>query len=813
MNLGQKQTTTCFHCGQNCGATPIVALGHQFCCQGCMMVYNVLQANNLCTYYDLSAHPGRPLPNPSNLDKWDFLAEKTIENELLAFKSSKLNTVQLNIPAAHCSSCIWLLQHFYKLLPGVLQSNFSFVDKQLTISYHPKQTNLKEIAITLESIGYAAAIHLGSQAKKPTVPQQKSISMQLAVAGFCMGNIMLLSIPEYLGINLEPSSQQLFTMAFRYYNVLLSLVLIGIAAKDYWLAAYRSAKELWLGHSPFLSVEVPIAIGLLALWGRSLYEVFARVGSGYFDSLAGLVLLLLIGKWLQNRSYQKLSFSHKYQQYFPLAVAKQNGNTLIYSHVAALKKGDIINIKHGGIIPTDGNILENENFVDYSFVTGETKPVPAVANEQVFAGGRVLGQAMNILVAKACSQSYLTQLWNLATFKEEKSAQQSKIALQFGHYFTYVTLGLAFFTLAYWYVVAPGQMWFRAIAVLMVACPCALTLSLPFTMHLLMGIFAKNNFFFKNQNYLNLLQQADILVFDKTGTLTTQQPQVRYEGNNLSTIQLQQIILVTTQSSHPYSMAIAEFLQKESGGLEASMPIISEYYEFAGQGIEAWLGRTRIRIGKSSFMQKPGSYAPNCQVAIEYNGHAMGSFFIQNGLREGWQQSLVALKNRGLSLHLLSGDNNSEAEVFKPYFDRLSFNQNPNQKHQYIQDLKAQGHTVVMLGDGLNDAAALQAATIGIAVSEAQAQFSPASDAILHAAALTQLPQFMALTSTAFIMIKWSFVLSLLYNIVGLSLAVSGQLSPLFAAIFMPLSSISVLGFAVLGTKLITYIKHPNICL
>ncbi len=802
-----KTKDICYHCGATCVAKATVVDTHHFCCEGCAMVYNILKSNDLCTYYDLNQSPGIQLMAKPDGGKWAYLNQPEVLAGLLDFSSEHLNHLQLFIPAVHCSSCTWLLENFHKMKDGVLSSDFNFVEKQLSISYNPKKVRLSEIAATLDTIGYAPHISLASgDTPKKAHQGEKRLIFQLAVAGLCMGNIMLFSFPEYLGLELDAASGLLFEKVFRYLSLALSIPVVLYAAQDYLAGSFYSIRSLWQGQNKSLSVDVPIAIGILALWLRSIYLVLWQSSAGYFDSLAGLVFLLLCGKWLQARSQNKLRFEHEYQSYFPLAVQMAGTAPTLYKNVKDLKVGDRILVKNGGIIPADGILLSTVAHVDYSFVTGEAKAIKLQNKEAIHAGGRVVGPSIELSLSKTSSQSYLTQLWNRPEFGQEKVAKPTDLAQNFVKYFTIIAIAIALLSFVYWYINDQALMWQSAIAVLMVACPCALTLSHPFTMNLVTAIFGKNKFYFKNQNYTALLTEIDCIVFDKTGTLSQSNQVPKYQGQVLGEKEKNLVYNTCRQSSHPYSQAIGQYLASACTKLEST-----EYYEYSGQGIEAWFGMDRVRLGNAGFvLGQAHNKAEGNKILLEINGKHWGSFTILNELTLEMEEMLAALAKK-YELHLLSGDKAQPAFQSLAVFKSQQYQQQPSDKYNYIKRLRDEGKKVMMVGDGLNDAGALKAADIGIAVAGNESNFSPASDAILLAENIIKLPIYMRYVHEALTMVKWSFWLSIFYNFIGVGLAAAGKLSPLFAAIFMPLSSISVLVLAVLGSRLLAKIKYTSL--
>ncbi len=789
---------TCHHCGDDCNTKPIGFEGHFFCCNGCQTVYQILQENNLCAYYDLNENAGISLKAKNFGHKYDYLDEPQVQRQLLQFESEQLNKVTFYIPAVHCSSCVWLLENFQKIKSGVYTSRLNFIKKELAISYNPAQVTLKEIVQLLATLGYEPSISLQSGEKvEKKEKKQPLLIFKIGVVGFCFGNIMLLSFPEYFNMDLTDVVDAQYQRFFLYLNFLLSLPVFFFGASDYLIGAWRSLKEFFGKQTDVMSVDIPIALGVTALFGRSVYETLVNQSAGYWDSLAGLVFFLLLGKWVQSITFDFLSFNRDYKSYFPLAVEVISPEKQTYKNVSELVVGDIILIRNEEIIPADAILLSGEANIDYSFVTGESATEAVSVGNLIYAGGRQIGQQIELLVKKPVSQSYLTQLWNDESFEKEKHTPTTELANLFSKYFTFATLTIAVGTGIFWWFVNPDKTWISMTAILMVACPCALTLSMPFTMNTVMAIFGRNKFYVKNQGVVQLMNEINTIVFDKTGTLTkNSQTKVLYEGKALSTLQKQQIVSIFRNSNHPLSRMVANHLLEYQGNETFD---IQHFEEIKGRGLVAEVNGKEVKLGSAEFVEiTDNKNEENANVHVQINGEYFGKFIISSRYRESWREVLSDLKKR-FELILLSGDNAGAKPLLKPYFgeENLYFQQKPTDKLRFIKNAGNEGKNVLMLGDGLNDAGALRQSQIGVALSDDAHSFTPACDAILEAKQFHRLPDFLRFGSISLKTVKASFILSLVYNAICISWAATGNLSPIFAAIFMPLSTISVVLFAV----------------
>ncbi len=762
-----------------------------------MTVYRILEANNLCQYYELNSEAGIKRDTASATD-FAFLDLPEVQTKLLDFSDGNRSKVTFFIPAIHCSSCIWLLENLYVLDKHILSSRVNFLRKEVSIYFDTSGISLRKVAETLASIGYEPYITLESTDEKQRLSQtasreSKDLIVRIAVAGFCMGNIMLLSFPAYFGF--DSASQWSFRYLFSYLNIALSLPSLFYSGWIYLRSAYQSLRK------GIVNLDLPLALGMVVLFVRSLYEILWQGTEGYLDTLAGLVFFLLVGKWFQQRTYHTLRYDRDFKSYFPVAVLKKFPDGEKHTHIAQLSVGDRILIRHNELIPADSVLIEGEGLINYSFVTGESTPIPKTSGQLVYAGGRQEGGKIELEVVKPTSQSYLTQLWEADAFAQPRKESEKFQSLA-GKYFTYALLAVAFMAGGYWAIA--GNM-ARAInsfsAVLIIACPCALALSSPFALGTAMNLLAKHKFYVRAAGVIEDLARINTVVFDKTGTITeSRASHIVWQGEPLQNWEKAYILRLVSNSTHPLSIAIQSFLEPEVAMNWEKLPM-SAYTEIQGKGISATVNDVEVRIGSAAFVGSDAlgqSAASKVHIAIA--GTNRGFFAIQNKYRKGIAASLQHLKTR-YTISLLSGDSDAERERLVEIFgnERLHFDQSPADKLTYIQNLQQQGSRVLMVGDGLNDAGALRQADVGIAVSENIAYFTPASDAVLDAGALALLPGMLAFSRHALKVIYMSFGISLVYNTGGLIYAVQGTLSPVLAAILMPVSSLTIILFTTLA--------------
>ncbi len=778
----------CYHCGDNCTDTTIRKKDKSFCCQGCKTVFEILSESDLTCYYDLQSSPGAI---PKEIEgKYDFLSQDKIIEKLIEFDDGNTQIATLYIPHIHCSSCIWILENLNKLNASISLSQVNFGKKTVRVSYSTKAFSLKELVLLLSSVGYEPYISLEDY-KTGQENVNRSLIYKLGVAGFAFGNVMFLSFPEYFDVN-EFWLEQ-YKHVFRWVMFIFSLPVVFYAAQDYFISAYKAIK------SKVLNIDIPIALGVVVLFLRSTTEIVLDIGSGFFDSLTGLIFFLLLGKFFQQKTYSFLSFERDYKSYFPIAVTKIYNNIEVPVQVYDIEKGDRLLIRNEELIPVDGILINGNARIDYSFVTGESEKVRKNSGDKLFAGGKQTSGVIEMEAIKSVQQSYLTQLWGNDVFNKNKEDGFTTLTNAISKRFTIAVLSIAFIATIYWLFADMSKALNVFTAVLIIACPCAIALAAPFTLGNILRIFGKKKFYLKNASVLEQLAQIDTIIFDKTGTITSnQKSEAKYEGEPLSINE--EVLLKNTLrgSNHPLSRGLYDILDQNN------IVTLDTFEEHLGQGIEASHKTENIKIGSAKFVGYQNENAIlNTAVHISTNNTYKGKFTFYNSYRKGLSKLFNKLK-KNFDLVILSGDNEGELENLKkllPAKTKMLFNQKPDDKLEYIKYHQSEGAKVLMVGDGLNDAGALAQSNVGIAISENVNVFSPACDAILDATKFDQLDQYINVTKKGIKIIKWSFLLSLFYNVIGLCFAVTGQLAPVIAAILMPLSSISIVVFTTISTN------------
>ena len=803
-----ETTTTvkvnCYHCGDECRNLPLRFNDKEFCCEGCRLVYEVLQENNLCSYYRFNEKPGIS-PEQKVEGRFGYLDDASVKKKLVVFDDGKFATVNFYIPKMHCSSCIWLLENLQRINAGVVRSRVNFLNREVNLVFRQDLLSLRQLVELLSMIGYEPVIRLDDLDDRKKAKKDHSVSYKIGIAGFAFGNIMLFSFPEYF--SLSDATDPGFKGVFSYINFFLSLPVFFYCSAQFFTSAVRSVNQ------KFLNIDVPIALGILVMFVRSTYEIFSGTGPGYMDTMAGLVFFMLLGRWFQDKTYKTLSFDRDYKSFFPVSVMVRRQASELAIPLSELRIGDRMLIRSEEIIPADAVLIQGDAFIDYSFVTGESLPVRKANGELLYAGGRQQGGLLEMEVVKEVSQSYLTQLWNNDRYiKKHDDGVFQLLVNRISHYFTFVIVAVAVIALFYW--AATGDFprgWNAFTAVLIIACPCALAISSPFTLGNILRIFGRNRFYLRGYAVIEKLAKVDTVVFDKTGTVTTGVMQLRNvvcaEGIDRHDA-LRMIGALELASEHPIARAIAIAAQKESG----TLPDVQEFVSLAGMGARGVVEGVSVMVGHERLLQKeliliPGPLRTaladarsqgNTAVVAAWGGSARAVCVVADQPKSTSKEAIATLRAMGLAPVLLTGDNQATAMAIalQVGIDADDYHVRggvlPDEKVAVIRELQDRGYAVAMVGDGVNDAAALAQADVGIAMGTGTDVAMQASDLTIVNGDLRSVPDAIRLSRATLRTIRTNVFWAFAYNVAAIPLAASGRLNPMWAGLAMASSSVFV---------------------
>jgi Cu+-exporting ATPase len=776
----------CRHCGDPCESGAVRSADGAFCCRGCETVFTLLRTSGMDGFYACEIVPGTSQKHAGTLDKDRFavLDDPSVAARLITFDDGTTARATLSVPAIHCASCVWLLEQLWRFDHGVTRSEVDLLRRSLRIEYRPAATSLRRIAERVASLGYEPIVSPEESAPQPPA-ERRRLHLQIGVAGFAFGNIMLFSIPRYVnGAPLDEGFQQLFDVL----NVLFAIPVLLFSAQDY----FRTAWHVVRGRS--MALEVPVALGLAVLFLRSVVDIATAHSQGFLDSFAGLVFFLLLGRLFQQKVFDRIAFDRTFRSFLPLSVRVERDGAVDLLPLERLQTGDCIQIRRNEVVPADAVLLDESGAVDYAFITGEQRPVAVEHGDIVRAGGRAADRAMRLRVVRDVSHSHLAGLWNNPIFAKPKSPWLTDVAARFGGWFTFGAIALALAgAIAWWPDAAAAAS--VATAVLIIACPCALTLAAPITLGTAMGQLGLRGFYLKHPAVAFDLSRVDLIVFDKTGTLTGGSERSVDEASPLSRRAWALVRTLASHSLHPVSRAIAAISTVDS--TPHHIVTMTNLVEVAGEGISGVINGVDVAIGGADFAGRlDDKLLEESGRTFVRAGHERGWVRLSPAIRAGAEAAARALAKTH-EVCLLSGDHDGERARWAGVFGaNMRFRQTPQDKLEYVTEARAAGRHVLMIGDGLNDSGALAAADVGVTVSDETACIVPACDAVISGTRLDDLPAFIAYATRARTVVFVCFLVSVVYNVLGLTLALRGSLTPLASAILMPVSSLTIVALS-----------------
>src|ERR1019366_8206058 len=584
----------CFHFGEPCPDDGFALDGKSFCCFGCQTVFSLLRENGLEQFYQLQTAPDTRIRAASAAAKWAFLDEPAVAEKLFDYADNTQAKVTLHLPAIHCGACVWLLENLFKLHPGVGHSEVNFSRREAAITFAPDKIKFSELAALLTSIGYEPLLTFGETEKAKPSPLRKKAWLQIGLAAFGFGNIMLISLPFYLGF--DSFNGPWFKVIAGWLGLALALPVVTISAADFWRAAWLSLRQR------VLTLEVPIVIGLAVIYLSSVFEVLAHRGPGYCDSLTGLIFFLLCGRLFQKKTYDRLTFDRDYKGFFPLSVVRKNAGGEASVAISQLETGDHLILRNGELLPADARLVSGEACIDYSFVTGESEPVARASGDHLFGGGRRVGEAIEVETVKPVAQSYLATLWNHEAFRKNRDHDLDSLTNRYSRRFTKLVIGVALAAAAFWIFKDATKALKAFTSVLIVACPCALALAAPLTHGTAQRILARLKIFLKSALVIERLAEVDTIVLDKTGTLTCADARgVEFLAVSvLNAMEADWIGSLARHSTHPSSVRIAK-------SLSFTIFPVAGFAETPGCGIEGEVAGHKILLGSRAWLEKCGA--------------------------------------------------------------------------------------------------------------------------------------------------------------------------------------------------------------
>lgn len=810
---GIDAKVACDHCGlavPDALVDPLADL--QFCCGGCEVAYETIHECGLESYYEFRDR----MTADRHSAKGDGQRYAAYDSDAFLSRnagttSNGCRSIDFRLDGVHCAACVWLVERLPTIVDGVIDTQLSLGTSRARLVWDPQKANLSEIARTLDRLGYAPHPARDKAAHSARSRAERTQLIHMAIAGALAGNSMLMAVALYAGA-FEGIDIQHATL-FRWISMAIGWLSLTWPGATFFRSAWIASRN----KAASLDQPIALALGVGAVAGT--VNVVTGRGEIYFDSLSVLVFLLLVGRFLQARQQRwaeeavGLTLSMT-----PDSCHVVRGDQVFEESSEGLQPGDEVEVHPGELFPADGSVVQGASSVDQSLLTGESRPTPAEKGTQVFAGSQNLTATLRVAVS---ATGETTRVGKLVQLVEEGLADKPPIvcfADRVGGYFVVVVSALALANFSWWATTAglPGAIE-STVALLIVACPCALGLATPLTMAVAIGRGSKRGILIKSAAVLEKLASVKstyrgALFLDKTGTLTTGRLRVEEFAGDPELKPW--IAAVEAKSNHPVARALTEaFADLSSTNTES----ISDRIEHLGNGIVATVPTGQLLVGSLRFARREQATVPiDLRAAIDkghrqghsvvvaaLNGRVVGVAWLSDELKPGTKEQIDLLTHAGWTPAILSGDATPAVQWVAAALgipaDSATANLTPEEKLQRVKlaaSAGLQGPTI-MVGDGVNDAAALAAADVGIAVHGGVEASLTAADVYFGSPGIGKLNELMALACTTMRTARRNFAISLAYNVTAVALAALGWVTPLVAAVIMPLSSLSVLISAV----------------
>ena len=798
LNLESK-TQTCEHCHEPV-LTPILdKAGHLFCCTGCRSVYEILNENNLCDYYTIAEQSGvvrSPVPELVQ-ENYQYLDAEDFAKDHGKIDSQGNRTLKFYLEGIHCIACLWLIEKLPDLVPGVITTRLNMSKSTVDVTLSPTGS-FAMAAGKLNQLGYRPhPLMQEDEHEQLQLKEERKLLIQMGVASAAAMNIMIYAVSIYAG------ATGVYAQAFSWISMVLCLPVIFYSSKPFYTSAMSAIRVR------SVNIDIPISFAIIFGFAAGVFNTFRGDETNYFDSIATLVFLLLFSRYMLKKAQQKSLQTTKFSQFFSRGVIrrlnKQN-NIFEEIHQEYLRKGDTIRVLPGEVFPADGVVTKGTSRINTSTLTGESRPMPTKVGDHVFGGTENIEQALELEVQEIGEDTKIGQILAKVEDGWSNKSPIMNFSDKVARFFVYGVLGTAAITFTYYYFTLGFEAAFaRSLALIIVTCPCALGLATPLAFTRSLSLGAKKGMIIKNEETLERINQIQNVFLDKTGTLTFGRFKVvswQDLQNSKATWNNQEIAFaMENRSKHPIAKSITQYL------LENLRPTreynLETYEEILGVGLRAIIeGHDYELRGLES------EKVWQSQIGLFEDGILISQITLQDILRPESQAILGWLREKGLALNLLSGDRkenvNAVGKELSFESNQLFAEQSPEEKSNIIEQAKDS----LMVGDGANDALALTKSTVGVAVQGSVDISLRAADVYLTQPGLKIIQKLMLLSHDTMTIIYRNLLFSLIYNIAGAVLSIAGYITPLWAAVLMPLSSLTVILSTVRGTRFLRDLKE-----
>jgi Cu+-exporting ATPase len=753
-----------------------------FCCNGCQGVYHLLQDDGLDSFYDKLGKTKLNQPIALDEDSSSFDME-SFKQRYIKTTNEGFSRVDLIIEGIHCAACIWLNEKLLDEMDGVVEANINFTNNKAKIVWDEDIVDLSAIVDKIRSIGYNAYPYDRGEVEKKATKNNRDYFLRMSVAIFASMNIMMIGVAKYTGFftGMEDDVVKMVHIA----EFIFSTPVLFYSGWVFYKGAFYGLKN------KIVNMDLLVSTGASLTYIYSLYVLFGGNGHSYFDSVAMIITFVLVGKYLEVIGKKgAVDTMDKIKAYIPLeaTLIVDDGKKVV--PIDSIKAGDIIEVKNGEKASVDGEIISGISSFDESSISGESIPVVKNVGDKVYSGTINTDKVIRYKALKNYADSTLNHIVELLEDSLSSKPKIEETTNEVSKYFSITILLIAFVTFFGWYFLEPDfeHSLIITISVIIIACPCALALATPIASLVGVSWLSSKGILFKEAKFIEVFSQADVFVFDKTGTITEGKLNVKSADGSLNKEELNILYSLADSSTHPVSVAIKKYLVKEHNGLEHLE--LENIDQLPALGISAKYDGKNIFGGKSKEKSEFTTY----QFSIDEK--VIATFELEDSIKEEALETIKYLQENNIKVIMCSGDNEKVVAkvAHEVGIENYHASMTPEQKADFISSLKNENKTVVMVGDGVNDAIALSRADISIAMGKGADISLDVSDVVVLNDKLDGVKDSVYISKRTFRFIKQNLTISLIYNIVTIPIAIAGYVIPLVAALSMSLSSLLVVG-------------------
>jgi Cu2+-exporting ATPase len=796
----------CFHCGQPVpdGLDLHVEINHQaqpMCCKGCQAVAQAIVAGGMESYYQYRTEKSATVKEliPDVLRQTEVYDREQVQRSFVRKTDEHIREASLILEGIDCAACIWLNEQHIRRQPGVLEAQVNYSTQRARVVWDEREIKLSDILKAVAEIGYIAHPYDPSQYHQILEKQRKDYLKRLGLAGALGMQVMMFAFAMYAGDSwgMEAGYRQLF----EWLSLLLTLPVFLYSGWPFYRAAWRDLKHRRAG------MDVPISLGIIIAFSGSLFAMAGTAGHVYFDSVVMFIFFLLTARYLELVARKKASEHSEalIQSQATTAIRELAVNETEVVAAQELERGDIVLVRPGETIPCDGDVIEGSSSVDESLLSGESHPHRKREGEKVIGGSINIESPLRIHVSESGQETVLSTILRLVERAQSEKPAIARLADRVAGRFVAGILLLAAVVAIYWYLQDPTQWLAITIAVLVVTCPCALSLATPAAIAAATGTLIREGLLCSRGHALETLAKVNLFVFDKTGTLTVGQLKIVQvlclgDDNNQATSLLLAASL-EAHSEHPVAKAFMAANHQD-------LLLVDKVRNTPGSGLTGYINGQQLFLGSGSYIQMETGIKINAEqnqiltqgtrVLLSDRNQLRAVFVLQDAVRNEAEPLLNALRKTGIQPLLFSGDDETAvtAVADKLGIEDFRFAMLPADKLQQLKALQKQGVTVAMLGDGINDAPVLAGADVSIAMGEGARYAAAAADMVLLSTDLNVIYRGVSVARKMMRIIRQNLSWALAYNVIALPLAAMGHIQPWMAALGMSASSLIVVANA-----------------